>query len=347
MEPCLATQPWESVQPDEEHLIVLTDNEKYQIQRIVEELQEVHNWAMDDEELFLQIALACKHLPERILIKLLNFRRRSNDYGTLLFRNLPVDPCLPPTPQQGVPNVAKGTRYSEYCLLLFMMNLGEPIAYEDEKEGDIIQNICPAGGEEYHQENTGSVAFLEFHTEDGFHPFKPDYLGLFCLRSDHAQVAKTLTASIRRAIRLIPSKTLSVLRMPLYRIRLSASFLRGNGPPLYSAPLAILSGDLFEPDLCIDFYAMEAENSAAQKALECIKQALTQVITGSVLTAGDMTIVDNRVAAHARSSFKPKYDGEDRWVQRLSVVEDFRRSSGSRCRGKRVCTSLPIELFNG
>ncbi len=347
MEPGLASRFHESVQSGEEYLIVLTEEEKSQLERIIEGLQGFRNSALDDEGLFLQLALVCKHIPERILAKLIGFRRRSNDYGTLLFRNLPVDPWLPPMPAPSGLAVAKNTRYSEYCLLLLLMTLGEPIAYEDEKDGNIVQNICPADGEEYNQENSGSIAPLEFHTEDGFHPFKPDYLGLYCLRSDHNGVAKTLTASIRRAIRLLPAKTVTVLRMPLFRIRLSASFLRGNAPVMYSAPLPILSGDVFEPDLCVDFHAMEAENPAAQRALECVKEALTQVLVGWVLVAGDMVIIDNRVAAHARSSFKPKYDGQDRWLQRLLVVEDFRRSSGSRYRGKRVCISLPIELFNG
>ncbi|SEM63485.1 hypothetical protein SAMN05444354_12017 [Stigmatella aurantiaca] len=50
---------------------------------------------------------------------------------------------------------------------------GKP--YSDEKEGVLIQNICPVAGHEAKQENTGST-YLGFHTEDGFHPDKPDCL---------------------------------------------------------------------------------------------------------------------------------------------------------------------------
>ena len=37
---------------------------------------------------------------------------------------------------------------------------------------------------------------------------------------------------------------------------------------------------------------------------------------------GDLLIVDNRRAVHGRSQFTPRYDGFDRWLQRMSVVRD-------------------------
>ena len=59
---------------------------------------------------------------------------------------------------------------------------------------DLAQNACVLArrdvpGKEAKQENGGSV-LLEFHTEDGFHPYKPDFLGLLCLRSDHAGIRR-------------------------------------------------------------------------------------------------------------------------------------------------------------
>lgn len=37
---------------------------------------------------------------------------------------------------------------------------------------------------------------------------------------------------------------------------------------------------------------------------------------------GEMLIVDNQLAAHARTGFKPLYDGFDRWLQRISAIRD-------------------------
>ena len=49
-----------------------------------------------------------------------------------------------------------------------------------------------------------------------------------------------------------------------------------------------------------------------------------------LLAPGDMAILDNRVTAHGRTAFQPRYDGADRWVQRTFVVADLRRSRDHR-----------------
>lgn len=35
-------------------------------------------------------------------------------------------------------------------------------------------------------------------------------------------------------------------------------------------------------------------------------------------------LLDNNKAAHARSAFKPRYDGEDRWLQRMFSINDLK-----------------------
>lgn len=41
------------------------------------------------------------------------------------------------------------------------------------------------------------------------------------------------------------------------------------------------------------------------------------------LAAGDVLIVDNKRAMHARTSFEPAYDGNDRWLQRVRAKTDL------------------------
>ncbi len=324
------------------YMIELTADEQATIQAVIERLPSLDLLSVTDD-LITEIELAHRDMPERLAQALINFRRLSNDYGTLLIRNLPLDPYLPLTPQDGRKAPDKLSWTSEYSLLLLMTYLGEPIAYADEKEGLLIQNICPIMGQEQRQENTGST-FLEFHTEDGFHPHKPDFLSLICLRSDHDLQAKTASASIRRAIRTLPAKILAILREPHYHIRLASSFCKSAESHVYCAPMPVLSGDFLEPDLCVDFYAMEALNPIAALALDYLKEELQKVVIEWTLMPGDMMIVDNRVAAHARTAFQPRYDGKDRWLQRLFVVQDYRRSRASRSLGGRVCTSLSVEF---
>ncbi|HEU5381841.1 MAG TPA: TauD/TfdA family dioxygenase [Ktedonobacteraceae bacterium] len=339
-----AIQREQTFSPYCDHLLELTNEERSLIEAALDGLPPINVCASEDD-LITEVELRSRCIPDRLARRLINFRKNSNENGMLLIRNLPIDQDLPPTPEDGGVSHEKRSHLSEYVLLAQMLHLGEPIAYADEKNGALIQNICPVRGKEEAQENCGS-AYLEFHTEDAFHPHKPDFIGLLCLKSDHDHIAATAAASIRRALSLVPSKAQEILRQPLYRIRLSSSFMADATQPVFSECLSVLSGDMLEPDLSVDFYGMEAMTHSAQLALKTLEEALLKVAVECRLMKGDLMIVDNRVAAHARTAFHPRHDGQDRWLQRLFVVHDFRKSKASRPRDSHICTPLPIE-FSG
>lgn len=320
----------------------LEDQERNFIRQLAQELPTIDVGHLDDDALLTEIALASKKVPERLARTLIAFRKNSNDYGTLLFRNLPIDETLPPTPSDGRVCRNKTTSISEATLAMLMMWLGEPIAYQDEKEGALIQNVCPVQGQEHRQENTGSV-YLEFHTEDGFHPFKPDFIGLLCLKPDHQHIARTGTASIRKILQNLDEQTISLLRKPLYHIRLASSFTKDLTSATYSDLLPILSSDYQEPELCMDGHAMEAITPEAEQAMEALEGALKGALIEVALKPGDLIIIDNRVVAHTRTAFQPQYDGNDRWLQRMFVVQDFRRSRMGRPAGSHVCFPLVVQ----
>jgi L-asparagine oxygenase len=95
-------------------------------------------------------------------------------------------------------------------------------------------------------------------------------------------------------------------------------------------PTAVLTGSVDEPSLVVDCNAMVAEDTESERALAEVRALLPEVADAVALDAGDLLIIDNRVAAHARSSWTPRYDGRDRWLQRMSVVCDFRPSQEMR-----------------
>jgi L-asparagine oxygenase len=327
-----------------EHIIELTEEERALIIATTDGLPSIDVSCVDDY-LLTEAELRSRHLPDRLAQHLIHFRKHSNDYGMVLIRNLPIDTNLPPTPSDGRVSLSKTTHRSEYVLFEVMFYLGDPIAYLDEKNGALIQDICPVQGREEAQENTGSV-YLEFHTEDAFHPHKPDYVSLFCLRPDHEHIAATAVASIRRALSMVPEHIQTLLRQPLYRIHLSSSFMSDTQEKLFSSPLAVLSGDRFEPELVVDFYGMEALNAESEAALKILEAALMKVAVEYKLIAGDLIIVDNRVAAHARTAFQPHYDGLDRWLQRLFVVRDFHQSRANRSQYSHICAPLRHILYS-
>jgi L-asparagine oxygenase len=88
--------------------------------------------------------------------------------------------------------------------------------------------------------------------------------------------------------------------------------------------VAILDGPKGDPQMRFDpLYtgAANDEDNAATAALESLHQKLKTAAITTVLRAGDLLIIDNRRVAHARTPFNARYDGSDRWLQRLGVWE--------------------------
>jgi L-asparagine oxygenase len=295
--------------------------------------------ALDRPSTMRAVRAATGQLPHRIAQSLTDFRCNGNEYGSVVFKHLPLDHQLVATPEHGSLHTWQQAGVSTMVQLLMMTGLGDVIAYADEKDGALVQDVVPLPGHEQRQENSGS-AFFGMHTENSFHPYKPDHLGLLCLRADHDRVAYTLTASVRRALPLLSGVCVAVLRQPLYRIRYASSF--GADGPRYCPALPVLTGSVRQPNLCVDFHLMEGLSEEAAWALGQLRAAMTSVLAGTVLEAGDLVIVDNRAAVHARTRFTPRYDGSDRWLRRCFAVTDFSRSRSARVPGSHICAPLNV-----
>lgn len=298
----------------------------------------LHGEPLDSERAMTAAALAGCALPARLIAALMSFRCVGNEYGTLIVENLPVDADLPPTPSDGRLPDWELAPVSTIAQLAASSHLGDVIGFSDEKDGLLVQDVIPVRGAEDRQENSGS-AFLELHTEDGFHPFKPDFLTLLCLRPDHADRAYTITGAVARIMPRLSRLCTETLRQPLFRIRYSSSFAQ-TGSAGFSEPIAVLSGPLTDPMLVADFHAMEPLTLAARWAIEELETVLKGALAGTVLKAGTLLVVDNRAAVHGRTAFTARYDGTDRWLRRCFTIADLRPSRGFRARGSRACAPL-------
>jgi hypothetical protein len=83
-------------------------------------------------ELFIERAReSIPLIPDPLLQRLLDFKNNQQDY--VLFKGLPTDSCLPPTPGANFSPFkdpyAKPSFVSEFCLSVFGLVLGEPFNY--------------------------------------------------------------------------------------------------------------------------------------------------------------------------------------------------------------------------
>lgn len=257
-------------------------------------------------------------LPEEVRTALAFFQKDPPKSGALLIQGLPVG-SLPSTPESPKAHLVKdwGT---ETLLLTTASALGYPVGYAPEHGGDLVQNIVPTRTSADRQVSTSSKVRLEFHTEAAFHPYRPRYLLLFCLRGDPS--AATTLASVRDAVGSIEPEVLSVLRQTRFATGVDESYL-GYRSSRLGQPMAAISGLDGEESICFDGDLMQGLDPEAAQALEILRRAIDDSARSIVLASGDLLVVDNHIAVHGRSPFTPRFDGTDRWLQRSFVLDDL------------------------
>jgi L-asparagine oxygenase len=278
------------------------------------------------EDFVLHAARARRRLPAEMHDALTDFASVSSPSGALLVRGLELGaiPATPPSPTSVVDKDA----VSEFTLLAAARCLGEPVGYLPEHGGDVVQNIVPVAASAARQVSTSSNVELMFHTEAAFHPHRPRYLLLLCLRGDPA--AGTRLSSVRDVIGQLDPDVVDVLSDARFRTAPDESYTVVRRAELLGAPHPVLWGHRSSPYICFDADLMVGIDDDATDALRLLAGAVVTTARTVVLDAGDLLVVDNNVAVHGRTPFTPRFDGSDRWLQRTFVVADLAASAGDR-----------------
>lgn len=281
--------------------------------------------AIGDERFVRAAGHAAPLLPSVVHDALVDFADAAPQSGALVVRGVPVG-SLPHTPESPTAHTVKD-HVSEFVLLTVARRLGQPVGYQPEHGGDLVQNLVPTKANAHRQVSTSSGVDLMFHTEAAFHPHRPKFLLLLCLRGDSNAI--TTLSSIFEVLPLLPDRVVETLFQPRFRTAVDESYLHGRSNVL-GAPMPVLSGDRQRPTMVFDADLMVGIDEEADAALRALSAVVEQHHTGLALEAGDLLIVDNDVAVHGRSSYTPRWDGFDRWIQRSMAVTDLAPSAGER-----------------
>lgn len=222
---------------------------------------------------------------------------------------------LPPTPL--VPFIDDyACEVARTALLGAVNNYGIPVGYLQEQKGAVIQHVVPNPKTEYLQMSSSSKVDLALHTETAFHPYKPDFVFLFCLRGDENAV--TTYALLSDIIQELDEVCIDLLHCPMYLTSVDESF-RTNGEPDITVNTSVLYETIYGTSMCYDKTVMVGTTVAAQEALEEFGRAVEKHTKEVVLKEGDLLILDNAKAVHGRKPFQARYDGTDRWLMRTLV----------------------------
>jgi L-asparagine oxygenase len=283
----------------------------------------------DQPELYCLMAKAMSYeLPEHVSAALEQFASQGTTDGAqdgfLLFRTDSFDPDgLSPTPSDN------GQRLGEQTQLAWVQSvlascMGDLVAYEAEGGGGLFQDIVPSYGQRNKQTSLGS-AELEIHTEQAFSYWRPDILSLACLRGD--PTAWTYVLPVSKIIHKTTAEEQALLRQPLWTIGVDLSFDMGS---TRRGPIPVLYGPEDDPTLVFDQDLMEGITEEAEALCRKIVAIYYAHRSALCLEPGDILFVDNRRAVHGRSSYQPRYDGEDRFLVRCFVSLDYEASHAVR-----------------
>lgn len=259
---------------------------------------------------------AAARLPDELLDRLRAFRDGGNRPGYLLLTGLPFDAAeLPDTPATTPAPDGRPLLAMEAWLAIVALRLGEPTGYRELRAGTLFQDIYPSPGA-HHLSAETSETLLEFHTEMAYHRHQPHHVLLACSRADHSRSARTLVASVRAALPLLAAVDRDRLLGEPVDCQVDLAFRPEHGPEPVTS-VRVLSGGPDDPLMAYDRALMGARDPAGIQALVALSGALNQVAEEVRLIPGQLLVVDNHRTTHARTPFRPRWDGRDRWLHRM------------------------------
>jgi Fe(II)/alpha-ketoglutarate-dependent arginine beta-hydroxylase len=283
-----------------------------------------HHGSVEEADFLNSASTYAQALPRR-LRAFLNAFRLKEPSGICVISGYPVDDSkIGKTPTHWRKGAGdSSTMEEEVFLNLCGALLGDAFAWAHQRDGLICQDLVPIEGHENEMIGSGSELDLVWHTEDARYSYRGDYIGLMCLRNPDA--VPTTFASIDE-VRLDPDR-IEVLFEPRFVFRPDPS--HPTDSEREKAP--VLFGNPESPYLRFDPYSMDQpQTEEARSAMDYLIRAIDENLTGVALLPGECLFIDNYKAVHGRSSFKARFDGTDRWLKRINIARDLRKSRSVR-----------------
>ncbi|HEV7370365.1 TauD/TfdA family dioxygenase [Arenibaculum sp.] len=282
-------------------------------------------------------------LPKAVRQALYPLRSLRQDRGYLLIRGIPLeDEAIGPSPSTwDAPWGDVPYKRQEIIQCLLTSSLGEIFGWRTQENGRYLRHIVPMEKDKHEQLGTSSAVDLLWHTEEAFHPCRADYISIMCYRNSERAV--THLACVEDLS--LDEATVSVLHERRFYIEPDKSHFPENNESQHwgvendrfahvyemfknPRPVPALVEEGGVTTFCVDQAFMRAAEGdvEAELALDALYKGLDDCKLELVLRPGDLLIVDNHRTAHGRSVYDPDYGPKQRWLRRVNVMADLRKS---------------------
>lgn len=329
--------------------ITLTPHDASEARALAEALTRRYT-SVESADLLENAPVHAQELPRSLRAALNDFRLKEPAAACVIDGFRVDDEAIGTTPGHWKNRPADSPTFQEELFFLLCGQLlGDPIAWATQQDGHIMHDVMPIKGHEIGQLGTGSSTLLEWHTEDAFHPYRADYVGLMCLRNPDA--AETTYVGVddlsldERTREILSGAHFPLIpddaHRPASRAELrpddpaaelqERSYARISRMLREPEPVSILFGDAANPYLRVHpYYMAPIASDEAREAVAVFSLNVEAHMREVVLEPGQVIFIDNFKAIHGRRPFQARYDGKDRWLKRINVARDLRKSRDAR-----------------
>jgi hypothetical protein len=143
---------------------------------------------------------------------------------------------------------------------------------------------------------------------------------LLCRREGPTQIP-TFVLDIHEVLDRVSPSAAEILSRPIFSVRSPMSF---GTPSFLSTQTRVLDMTASEVGLRLDLESLlDSTDKDGKAALSELFASIADAGTPARLNEGDILIIDNRRAAHARPAFGNRFNGQQRWLQRCLVRSEF------------------------
>jgi Fe(II)/alpha-ketoglutarate-dependent arginine beta-hydroxylase len=318
---------------------------EYELEELRTVLDDAQASYQTDDRFVDDATVLAHRLPAGLRATLNRWRLDEGD-GAMVINGYSIDDNhLGPTPAHWKSQAtnAEIERAQNYLLLSASL-LGDPFAWATQQDGNLVHEVVPILGHEEEQLGSSSLALLTWHTEDAFHPLRPDFVVLICLRNPEA--VATLVAEVgdlqladwvvdelfEEQFLICPDESHQLHNRGATVDDLDIeSYRRIEGMRQTPDPVAILFGDRAAPYVRADpYFMLEPEAPRAAEALQLFVDEVDRRLQRVALGPGDLLVIDNYRCMHGRQPFRAAFDGRDRWLRRVNVAGNIRASRHAR-----------------
>lgn len=331
------------------NVIQIDSEQMVEIEALLLELSETYD-TIENPTFLDEVTVYAQELPKRLRFDLNRFRLKEPHGGICLIQGFGVDNVVDTPSHWRQKPAPSPTIREDIFFSLCSSLLGDFIGWATQQDGYILHDILPIQGHEKEQLGSGSECLLTWHTEDAFHPYRTDYLGLMCLKNpDRVETTYSCIDDIEldERMRAILFQKRFILKPDESHLPKNRSSERDLGAPAHllqqsyeritrmnekPEKVAVLFGDPQRPYLRIDPYFMDFNDSDSEavEALHYLVGEIDKHMKSIALRPGELLFLDNYLVVHGRKQFKARYDGNDRWLRRYNIAKDLRKSRDSR-----------------